>query len=512
MNTITFIGSGISSSFTLYNFLKQLEEKNTSKKITINIIEKYSEFISGIPYGKRSGYSVLLITSLRDFLPSPELEQFISWINANKTELLNDFKNDGGQLSKEWLVKNHYEIENNEWEDLFIPRFFFGRYLEGLVNDKISKCEQKKLIKVERIIAEVIDIEKKGGGYEVFLNNDLSLYTDKAILAIGSLPIKYLWKSKTIIKDRELLLINNPYNPDLKTILKEIEQFIISRNHKETNVLIVGTNASGLELLYKLNDIKEVAKTINNFTFLSTKGLIPNATVDKERKEKFVPTHLNNLKIEDVLTAKKVADAAFKDLDYAEEIDLGAASTVEKISTAFGDLLQKLDRDELRIFACNYGNEIGRRQRCAGDHYLESIGKLINQGRFAHIAGRFDEVVKLPNDEYEIKYLETKSKTIKVIENPVHLVINCIGSMKYSNENSPQIIKNLVKKEYCIPNDSEIGFDVNDDFEASKNLYIIGPLLAGNVVDNKPIWHVEHCGRIMWLSKLLSRKIYESII
>jgi hypothetical protein len=39
----------------------------------------------------------------------------------------------------------------------------------------------------------------------------------------------------------------------------------------------------------------------------------------------------------------------------------------------------------------------------------------------------------------------------------------------------------------------------------------MGPLLAGNVINKNAIWHVEHCGRIIWISEILSEIIYKDI-
>jgi uncharacterized NAD(P)/FAD-binding protein YdhS len=82
-----------------------------------------------------------------------------------------------------------------------------------------------------------------------------------------------------------------------------------------------------------------------------------------------------------------------------------------------------------------------------------------------------------------------------------------VGSTNLANKNIPELLKNLIEKGYCKPNDSKIGFEVNELLEASDNLHIVGPLLAGNVFDGKAVWHVEHCGRIIWLSQVLSEKI-----
>ncbi len=507
ISNLLFVGSGISSSFTLLNCLDKIDNSTNTNTVKIDIIDKGGEFITGIPYGSRSGFSVLLITSLRDFLPEPELGKFIDWLNNNKKWLLDRFKKEGGVLSEKWLEKHSLEISNNDWYDIFIPRAFFGKYLSEKIHRKIEILQIENKVDVKFIDGNVVDIEKEDDTFSIKLEDKERLKSERVIFSIGSMPINYLWGNKTVVEKDNLLVINNPYKPNLKTVLKTIEQYSIKNNNK-LNVLIVGTNASGLELLYKLNDENQIADKISNFTFLSTQGLIPNATVDEERKEKFNPKHLNDLQTETTLSAEQIANAAFKDLDYAEEIDLGAASTVSKISSAFGTLLGKLDKKELKKFACKYGNDIGRRQRCAGQHYLETIDRLTEQGRFSHIAGRFNDLVE-KNGNYYLDYLDTKTQKILQKDEPIHLVINCIGSMNFNNENAPSIIKNLIEKGYCKPNESQIGFDVNFNFEAIDKLHIMGPLLAGNIIDDKPIWHVEHCGRIIWLSKLLSNKIFD---
>ena len=39
--------------------------------------------------------------------------------------------------------------------------------------------------------------------------------------------------------------------------------------------------------------------------------------------------------------------------------------------------------------------------------------------------------------------------------------------------------------------------------------YINGPLLAGNVVGEMGIWHVEHCGRIIGFAKKIAANILD---
>jgi len=456
-----------------------------------------------LPYGKRSGFSVHLITSLKNFLPEPELSKFIPWLNQNKEWLLEEYRKDGGVLAENWINTHQDLIENNEWEPLFIPRCFFGKYLKEKVENSIKECVAEGKIEVNYCIGEAVDIEKLDDGYKLYLNNKKVLSSTKVILSVGSLPVRNLWKKEALVQEDNLLFINNPYTPELNNVLGVINDFV-KRQLTKINVLIVGANASGLEMLYKLNDLEEVSSKINKFTVLSTQGVLPDSIVDEEKLKGYEPIHLNKLDVESNITAKQIAEAAYKDLDEAEKIELGAASTVFVISKAFGALLNKLDEKELKDFACNYGNEIGRRQRCAGYHYSKRVDELKEQNRFEHVAGRFVNVHGNGSEAYKVEYLDTQSKTNMYLDDPNHIVINCVGSTNFGNEEVPQLLEKMVSKSLCEPNCSKVGVDVNELLETAENLHIVGPLLAGNVIEEKAVWHVEHCGRIIWISKLMS--------
>ena len=147
ISDLTFIGSGISTSFSILNFLNLVEnDSNKNNIISIDIIEKFPEFNLGLPYGVRSGFSTHLITSLKNFLAEPELSLFTIWLSKNKSWLLKEYKNEGGILSAEWLNTNRNDIEHDKWEELFIPRRFFGCYIDQLVESKITKLSKANKI------------------------------------------------------------------------------------------------------------------------------------------------------------------------------------------------------------------------------------------------------------------------------------------------------------------------------------------------------------------------------
>jgi uncharacterized NAD(P)/FAD-binding protein YdhS len=367
---ITFIGAGISMVYTFLKVLKKLNSTHPQNPLKINIIDKYPEFFCGIPYGKRSGKSVLLINSLRAFLPENEREIFINYLVNNKNTLIDGYLNAGGSEAERWLLNNKKEIDANQWDDLFVPRSFFGEYISNKVNKAINDALDKNLIEVNYIVSEVVDLIKNNEITEVKLGSGESVYTKINVLCLGSLPLRKIYLKKMNVEDSEFLLVNDIYNKDLDSNFKHIENFISNRKGKETNVLIIGANASSLETIYKLNNKSDINNSITKYTILSTHGLMPDSEINDELKNNFIPKNLISLKNKKHLTAKEIGEAAFKDINLANNINLGAASSVDIISKAFGDLFKKLNKKELEIFACKYGNEIGRKQRCAGVHYL----------------------------------------------------------------------------------------------------------------------------------------------
>lgn len=511
---LCFIGSGISSTFTLIYLLENISKLQNQPALHLAIIEKHDEFHTGIPYGKRSGNSVLLITSLKNFLPEPEYSKFIRWLSDNKTPLLDQMKASGGALTMRWLEKHKESIDLDQWGELFIPRSFFGIYLKYRLKKLTDSLTSDHKLKLRYIQAEVTNVIRTNNIFTISAKG-LEIQSKKVILGIGSLPTHNIYTDKNIQRHNGLLIVNQVYNPSLDENLKQITDFVnyTQKSKEHCNILIIGANASALEILYKLRDKEKINDKQSKYFFLSTHGLLPDCEVDQQKQAQFTPAHLNSIDKYSSLTAAQIAEAVQSDLDTAEKNKLGAASTVGIISSAFGKLLPKLNKEELKKFACVYGNQIGRRQRCAGQHYLNVIDDLKSKGQFYHISGRFKDLSIKNDKEYYLEYKDTKKNINKTWKNPFDVVINCIGSTSFdSNLNQiPELLQNLIHQGLITPNESHIGIEVNQNLESSENLHIVGPLLAGNIIDSKAVWHVEHCGRIIWLSGILAEIISKTL-
>jgi uncharacterized NAD(P)/FAD-binding protein YdhS len=509
---IAFIGAGIATSYTLIPFLEQLDKDTSKNKVTLQIIDRSTDFFKGMPYGNRSGKSVLLIQDLKNFITEPHRSYYKDWLNANINELSSEFMSHGGHYAKKLVKENSPNYNKGDWDDLYVPRFFFGKYIDQEVLKRMDKLVAENRLQVDYVQKETSAIKKYGASFRIQFTDDSAIVTDKVVLSVGSLPYKKLYNEET--KDSTTTLyIKEPYGVGMEQNMAQIATFIEERKKKnlQTKIAVLGANASGLEMIYKICDKLPMAQYNTTFKTLSSHGVMPDSTFDPIKAKKFKATHLEALAKSEVLSANLIAEAAHKDIDEAEKQDLGAATTVGIISLGFGSLLPKLSKKELLDFACFHGNQIGRRQRCAGNHYLSVVDDLADKGRFTHIKGRFVGIDESPNGlMLRYKPTDETSDSLKSSET-FDLIVNCLGSVNLASDDLTPFLHHLIKEGLCKPNASNIGFKVDDKMQASENLFVAGPLLAGNQIEDKIFWHLEHCARIIWSSSVLSKHLISSL-
>ncbi|NJL52787.1 MAG: hypothetical protein HC930_12260 [Hydrococcus sp. SU_1_0] len=150
-----------------------------------------------------------------------------------------------------------------------------------------------------------------------------------------------------------------------------------------------------------------------------------------------------------------------------------------------------------------YGVKIGKFQRRAGSDYLNVADKLIFEGKLEFIRGKFMHTIPLADNQFGFEFVTPTSTEPEAFTSPIQVIINCAGFQDLTQSSSP-LINNLIEQGICTPNDSHGGFEMNENFEANENLYLMGPLVAGNINDKLKVWHAESCGRIFSLSHNLA--------
>ncbi len=509
---VALVGSGLSSSSTLMQILDQLEATPGSRPVRIAIFEKDRQFFTGIPYGARSGATSLIITPVKEFLPPAERDDFMAWLARNSDWILEDVEKKGGALSEDLLSRCRSAIEAGDCSEFHIPRYLFGIYLTETLNERLSIAEQKGQLVYRLVQSEVVEISRRDDVYQLRTMDDGVYESRSVVLALGTAPNRTLLDQyQERLPEDSACLVEDPYLPDLTATLDRVIRFARRPNARaEQHVLLIGANATSLEMLYSLNNAPELREINLSFHIMAPQGKMPGCfqQIDKPRLE---PNHLNILKSSGEISADAILDAVKADLADAKARSLGISDTLPVISKVVNELVGMLDLEQKKDFVRFAGIEIGRLQRRAGSEYSDVARVLQAEQRLELVAGRFVGLAENGDGGVDVAYQATSDGTERHLSEQIDIVVNCSGSSGLNRPNTSPLIDSLLASGLCQANASGAGFAVNDRMEAAENLYIIGPMLAGNVVGDMPVWHMEHCGRIISFSKKLAQNMTPNI-
>ena len=506
---LAIVGSGISCTYTLIHYINLLKEKFNRQQlpkepIKVVILDKYGEFWTGIPYGSRTGQQSLIITALKEFLPQQERDRFIGWLNDNCDSVLDSLSARGGILNRQWLKLYQSAMVEGNWDELFLPRYVFGWYLTEQVEQAIQQARSEGYLQCDLVIAEVVNIQQVKGNYQVDFTvgdgDNSCIRTEKVVLAIGSPP------NKATVDGFEkasanVCAIANMYEPSQNENIQRIAKFLSKSDTPDLNrVLIIGSNASALETLYSLNNLPEAEDLISKFIIVSPNARFPHRIYNEPASTSYIPQNLKTL-IRSKFTAEQIYEAVKKDVEAALKQNETVDGTYKVISKEVINALNMLDFDEQKMFVIKYGVEIGKYQRRAGQDYLNVVDRLILEDRLEFIKGKFSQTIPLSEGKLGFEYVTGDRQ--QLFTDSINIIINCAGFQDLTKSDSI-LIKNLVERGICTPNDSKCGFEMSGDFEVNKNFYLMGPLVAGNINDKLKIWHAESCGRIINLSRKLA--------
>ena len=442
--------------------------------------------------GKAAVWSLPVIKKLRSHLPNKQ-QRLIFEISLYTGERMGAIV----QLH----VSDVYGSDGSVLETITV----FGWYLTERVEQAIQQARTERYLQCDLVIAEVIDIQQVEGNYQIDFTvgdrHNSCIRTEKVVLAIGSPPNKAT-VSGLEKASSDVCTIANMYEPSQNENIQRIAKFLRRSNTPDSNrVLIIGSNASALETLYSLNNLPEAKDIISKFIIVSPNARFPHRIYNEPVSTSYIPQNLKDL-IRSKFTAEQIYEAVKKDVEAALKQNETVDGTYKVISKEVINALNMLDFNEQKMFVIKYGVEIGKYQRRAGQDYLNVVDKLILEGRLEFIKGKFSQTILLSEGKLGFEYVNS-DRTLQLFTKPINVIINCAGFQDLTKSDST-LIKNLVDRGICTPNDSKCGFEMSGNFEVNRNFYLMGPLVAGNINDKLKIWHAESCGRIFNLSRKLA--------
>ncbi len=513
---MAIIGAGISSAYTLIHYISRLEQQSLLRNdaaqrqpVKIVITEQSGEFWTGIPYGNRSGRNSLLISPLKEFIPQQlERKYFIDWLTENRHQVFDPQEYNHGELTRKWLQTNQAAMDRGDWDDLFIPRHTFGLYLKQRLANLLATATTSGLIEFELLTADVQDVQRSQDLYRVDValaqEDHTHFLAKKIVLAIGSPPNVGFEQAQSSQTAQDVYYIDNMYEPSLEGNIDRIYRLLQQvDSQSQRQVLIVGSNAGALDTLYSLNNSPTMSSLIDRFIILSPNASFPHRISRQVVEITYTPQHLVALVKSPSFTAKQILQAVQQDVAEATAKNINISDIYADISKIVIQGLNQLSFGEQKQFVSRYAVEIGKLQRRAGGEYLDVVDDLISQDKLKFIKGKFVKYFSLPTGGFGCEYLDTEDREQKVFNAPINVIINCAGFQDVTRSSSI-LIQNLIQREICIPNDSNRGFLIDKNFEASKNCFLMGPLVAGNIDGDFKVWHAESCQRIISLSQHLA--------
>ena len=498
---IAFVGAGVSATYTLRHFLALLAENRPANPVRIIVFEKSGEFWSGVPYGSVCGRASLLISPLKEFISDEkERADFKAWLGKNHRSLMENAAAPSGPLSARWHRENASAISAGQWDDIYLPRYWFGNYLREKVAATLDDVVAKGLIEYQLVASGIADIERIGDLQRVVPDSGESaaILAKRVVLAVGSPPYHGVAR---VGEAADACFIDDMYAPSLDANLQRICQSL--RQSAGRQVLIIGSNASALETLYNLADSAEAMSLIDKITMLSPDAAFPHRINREIPATHFCFAHLDALAERQSLVAQDILIAVENDVAAAAAHGLNIADLYHAISQRMIAALGRLTRGEQEKFVAIHGVEIGKLQRRAGPAYLDVAHRLIAEGKLELHKGRFAQYLAPGENGPGFKYLEGRTGGPKVIAAPISVIVSCAGFQGLT-QTSSILLQNLIRRGLCTPNASKRGLVINAEYEASPRCYIMGPLVAGNIIGTAKVWHAESCARIMQLSQHLA--------
>jgi uncharacterized NAD(P)/FAD-binding protein YdhS len=508
---LLFVGAGVSTSYTLLAVLDHLGRAPLTRVVRTAVVERAGDAYGGLPYGERSGDTSLIITSLKDFLPPEERNRFASWLTANKAWAFDRFNASGGALSEQWRETHGDAIANDDWEELYLPRTVFGCYVADRVRTAIQAGEQAGWLQHSLMQDTVTAMVPDHDGYVVRGAAGTLAHARRAVLAIGSTPNQGRLTAADATASFVTCLVDEPYEPSVAATMARIHASLDddSKSYGAVRVLLVGGNASTLEMLYLLNDSTHPRLRDAVFYVLSPRGILPERLVAANPDARFEPLALDALD-PSTCTAEAVYRAAVADVARGAAEGLTISDTLSPISRTVGGIVGKLSHTEQLSFAEVWGVEIGRFQRRAGTEYCDLVESLTAAERLYLIAGHFAAVVGADDDHATFDY--DTPNGVRRFPLAMDVMINCSGFSPVDRQRSATLLDQLLADGVCTTTRGGRGIAVNDEMEANRNLFVMGPMLAGNVTARGAVWHMEHCGRVSSFGALLGEEIAGRII
>ena len=392
--TIAIIGGGFSGAALTINLLRM-----ATTPLRIVLIERKPPFGGGVAYGTKSPDHLLNVPADKMGLYADEPDHFVRWLQQHREA-------EG--------VADTFD------EKAFLPRRLYGAYVESLLNE--ADAESADAVELERVEAEVVDLEERSGGGAVLKFRDGGeLAADQVVLALGNLPGAYPIPRPLAIY-RNSRYVHVPWRADA-----------LGGIGPNDDVLLVGQGLTAADLIVEL-DRRGHRGTIYS---LSRRGVRPQVHQPVETYPSFIDRAGLPATARDLVRRVRVEvrAAAKRGVDWR-----GVVDSVRPHSQAIWQGLSEIERSMFLRYVRPLWE--GHRHRIA-PQLAEVLARMESEDRLKYLAGRLQT---LDADDEGVDALYRRRGSIQHVALRVAKVINCTGPRTdYSKYQHPLFIHLLAR-------------------------------------------------------------------
>lgn len=449
---ILAIGGGVSAICFLSEFTKQEGAKGSK----VTVVDS-SDFKT-IPWHQESSPVPLLQhQSFGDYG-----EEFLDWVNNNRSNILDFVDKKGGALAKDWLDDNKDFIQNSTKEELVsdwarrFPRAVVGLYLDEKKQEVTERARQND-IKLDFVKGSVRDVEKVQNGYNIMvsssglnpISNAIMLNANKILVGIG-IPENLEKKS---LKNSDGYFGNMYKDKGFERLIDNINKKYEQNDKKKIDVNITGFGPSGLDVAYWLHQHIKADNTFAekfNLTIIGNISKLRPGAFKSGKESPFSPQFEKTYENGD-----KLIEDIDKNINLAQEQGYTQGEARTSVREFLKKNINKMPENVQNKFkAAEYMPIYLNKLSSEAKESVSAVENLEKMGVLSFIDAKVDVDSIKPRKEggFEFKY---SGKDKKTHAKNCDIYVNCAN--------------NLIKEQEKLASDTWLGKIVND-----KDSYLTG--------------------------------------
>ncbi|WP_424943197.1 FAD/NAD(P)-binding protein [Aliiroseovarius crassostreae] len=509
---LLFAGGGFSASMTLIHVLQELAGRRTAADgpelppIRIAVFDDRGRFPKGLSYSEDETSSAFLITPASEMMP-PVAEGgnvLTRWLAQNRPLWENRLQHSQNAIVQAWLPRLIDAVERRDFERAFLPRSVIGWFLEDQVGLAMQDAEAKGYARVDILPKGVRRVGRRSGekGLFVTVEDGATYKTDQLVVAVGSGTFGALPAGIPVGR----ALMTKPLENGVSALRRDLEERLQDYDGAlGPKVLIIGSNASSLDVVSVLLDLHRQQGKTARITSMSPSGQFPPEYRDsQDARDDPCAALAERGASPKSPTARDIYDCALQDLCQMQErgVHIGEAKTL--IYRHVLALIGRLSPEEKCDFVEVYGNDLSRRFYMTSPIYAELYRNALDDGQVKTMSGCVVDIQ--PSEGGAGVTYEAAGKTeLETFD----LVVDCSGFEHPLEQSSNPLIQSLFADLGARQNRSGRGFKTaSGSFLIAPDVSVLGPLYAGNV-DRTGVcrWHLETTRGISEIAKLCAQDL-----